>query len=136
MSMVGRRTVGLRDSGTARGAGLGNVSVGELAAEFDEKAIVDAAQQGDQKALSALYDHYFPRVYRYVATAVFDRRRKESPRRFSPDHPEPRPSPASTPFGAWVSDRTNEVVSHVRRQKADDDGQLTEYIQDLRQPRG
>ena len=34
---------------------MGNVTVGELVAEFNEKAIVDAAQLGDQVALSALY---------------------------------------------------------------------------------
>jgi RNA polymerase sigma-70 factor (ECF subfamily) len=114
---------------------LANVSVGELAAEFDEKAIVDAAQQGDQTALSALYDHYFPRVYRYVAsrlpstedaedvtTEIF-LRIIQNLRSFSW---------RGLPFGAWVFRiARNEVVSHVRRQKVrTTTAQLTESIKD------
>lgn len=114
---------------------LGNVSVGELAPDFDEKAIVDAAQSGDQVALSELYDHYFPRVYRYVATRLSSTedaedvtteiflRIIENLRSFTW---------RGLPFGAWVFRiARNEVVSHVRRQKVrTTTAQLTESIQD------
>jgi RNA polymerase sigma-70 factor (ECF subfamily) len=109
--------------------------VGDPAAEFDEKAIVDAAQRGDQTALSALYDHYFPRVYRYVATRLSSTEDAEDVtteiflriiqnlRSFTW---------RGLPFGAWVFRiARNEVVSHVRRQKVrTTTAQLTEYIQD------
>jgi len=45
---------------------LAITSVHELAPEFDERAVVEAARHGDAGALSNLYEHYFPRVYRYV----------------------------------------------------------------------
>ncbi len=135
MPMVERRTVGLADSGTARGAGLGNSTVGELAPEFDEQAIVEAAQRGDQTALGALYDHYFPRVYRYVSTRLATAedaedvtteiflRVIENLRSFTW---------RGLPFGAWVFRiARNEVVSHVRRQKVRTaTAPLTESIRD------
>lgn len=114
---------------------MGYTTVGELAPEFDEKAVVDAAQEGDQTALSALYDHYFPRVYRYVATRLSSTedaedvtteiflRIIENLRSFTW---------RGLPFGAWVFRiARNEVVSHVRRQKVRTaTAQLTEAIQD------
>ncbi|MFN8616876.1 MAG: sigma-70 family RNA polymerase sigma factor [Dehalococcoidia bacterium] len=114
---------------------MGNTTVGELAPEFDEQAVVDAAQRGDQVALSALYDHYFPRVYRYVSTRLSSAedaedvtteiflRIIENLRSFSW---------RGLPFGAWVFRiARNEVVSHVRRQKVrSSTAQLTEFIQD------
>jgi RNA polymerase sigma-70 factor (ECF subfamily) len=109
--------------------------VGELAPEFDEQTVVDRAQQGDQEALSALYDHYFPRVYRYVASRLTSTedaedvtteiflRIIENLRKFSW---------RGLPFGAWVFRiARNEVVSHVRRQKVRSvTAQLSESIQD------
>ena len=114
---------------------MANTSVGELAPDFDERAIVDAAQVGDQQALAALYDHYFPRVYRYVSTRLSTTedaedvtteiflRIIENLRRFSW---------RGLPFGAWVFRiARNEVVSHVRRQKVRSaTAQLSETIQD------
>ena len=133
--MVERRTVGPEGSGTAQGAGLANTSVDTMTPDFDEKAIVDAAQEGDQVALSALYDHYFPRVYRYVSTRLSTTedaedvtteiflRIIENLRKFSW---------RGLPFGAWVFRiARNEVVSHVRRQKVRSaTAQLSESIQD------
>ena len=114
---------------------MGNTTVGELAPDFDEQAVVDAAQQGDHTALSALYDHYFPRVYRYVSVRLSSTedaedvtmeiflRIIENLRSFSW---------RGLPFGAWVFRiARNEVVSHVRRQKVrTTTAQLTESIQD------
>lgn len=114
---------------------MGYTSVDALAPEFDEQAVVDAAQEGDQTALSALYDHYFPRVYRYVATRLSSTedaedvtteiflRIIENLRSFTW---------RGLPFGAWVFRiARNEVVSHVRRQKVRTaTAQLTEAIQD------
>jgi len=114
---------------------LGNSTVGELAPEFDEQAIVEAAQRGDQLALSALYDHYFPRVYRYVSSRLASAedaedvtteiflRIIENLRSFTW---------RGLPFAAWVFRiARNEIVSHVRRQKVRSaTAQLTESIQD------
>ncbi len=114
---------------------MGNTTVGELASEFDEQAVVEAAQRGDQVALSSLYDHYFPRVYRYVATRLSSAedaedvtteiflRIIENLRSFTW---------RGLPFGAWVFRiARNEVVSHVRRQKVRSaTAELTESIQD------
>jgi len=119
--MIERRTLGLQDSGAAQGADLAQISVHELAPGFDEFAAVEAAKEGDQGALSALYEHYFPRVYRYVAARLINREDAED---------------VTTevflriidningftwrglPFGAWVFRiARNEVVSHVRKQK-------------------
>jgi RNA polymerase sigma-70 factor (ECF subfamily) len=114
---------------------MAHSKVGELAPDFDEQRIVEAAQQGDQVALSQLYDHYFPRVYRYVSTRLSSTedaedvtteiflRIIENLRSFSW---------RGLPFGAWVFRiARNEVVSHVRRMKVRTaTAQLTETIQD------
>ena len=133
--MLERRTSALEGSGAAQGAGLANQTVGELAPNFDEQAVVGAAQQGDQGALAMLYDHYFPRVYRYVSarldsnedaedvtTEIF-LRIIENLRSFAW---------RGLPFGAWVFRiARNEVVSHVRRQKTRSaTAPLTETIRD------
>jgi len=114
---------------------LVNLTVGELAPEFDEQAVVEAAQQGDQASLGMLYDHYFPRVYRYVASRLSSNedaedvtteiflRVIENLRSFSF---------RGLPFGAWVFRiARNEVVSHVRRQKVRSaTAELSETIRD------
>ncbi|WP_322795510.1 RNA polymerase sigma factor [Tepidiforma sp.] len=100
---------------------MAHTAVDELAPDFDEQAIVEAAQQGDQQALAALYDHYFPRVYRYVASRLSSTedaedvtteiflRVIENLRTFTF---------RGLPFGAWVFRiARNEIVSFVRRQK-------------------
>lgn len=93
-----------------------------LAPEFDEQVVVLAAQSGDHDALSDLYGHYFPRVYRYVYTRLASNEDAEDVTeeiflkiidnlagyQFR-----------GLPFGAWVFRiARNEVVSHVRRRKA------------------
>lgn len=93
----------------------------KLAPEFDEDATVLAAQRGDHTALSDLYAHYFPRVYRYVGARLVSTHDAE-------DVTEeiflkiidnlPAYQFRGLPFGAWVFRiARNEVVSHVRRQK-------------------
>jgi RNA polymerase sigma-70 factor (ECF subfamily) len=111
------------------------VPVNELAPDFDEYAIVEAAKLGDASALSALYEHYFPKVYRYVASRL----------RASEDAEDVTEEIflriidnvgsfawRGLPFGAWVFRiARNEVVSHVRRQKTRGvSAQLTELIPD------
>lgn len=119
--MLERRTVGLHASGTAQGAGLGDSAVERLAPEFDEAKTVLAAQGGEQAALSDLYGHYFPRVYRYVCARLASNEDAE-------DVTEEiflkiidnlgAYQFRGLPFGAWVFRiARNEVVSHVRRQK-------------------
>ncbi len=89
--------------------------------EFDERLVVDSAKGGDQGALARLYEHYLPRVYRYVAarlgagedaedvTQEVFLRVVDGLERFSW---------RSAPFAAWVFRIAhNEVVSHVRRRK-------------------
>ena len=114
---------------------MANVSVGELAPEFDEQAVVTAAQRGDQSALSDLYEHYFPRVYRYVASRLGNTEDAE-------DVTEEiflrlidnlgTFTFRGLPFGAWVFRiARNELVSHVRRQKVRSaTAPLTEFIPD------
>jgi RNA polymerase sigma-70 factor, ECF subfamily len=115
---------------------VANVSVDELAPEFDEQAIVIAAQGGDQGALSALYEFYFQRVYRYVSARLGNGEDAE-------DVTEEiflrlidnlgSFSFRGLPFGAWIFRiARNEIVSHVRRQKVRSaTAPLTEFIPDL-----
>lgn len=134
--MLERRTVELQSFGTAQGAGLANPAVEELLPGFDEQAIVLAAQRGDQEALAGLYEHYFPKVYRYVAVRLGNTEDTEDVTEeiflrlidnlnsfvFR-----------GLPFGAWVFRiARNEIVSHVRRQKVRSaTAPLTEFIPDL-----
>jgi len=134
--MLERRTVGAEITGAAQGAGLANPSVDEMLSEFDEQAVVNAARDGDQGALSNLYEYYFPRVYRYVAARLASAQDAE-------DVTEEiflrvisnlqRFSWRGLPFGAWVFRiARNEVVSHVRRQKnRNQTAPLTEAIPSL-----
>lgn len=111
------------------------VSVEERAPELDERTLVEAAQRGSQDALAALYEHYFPRVYRYVAARLGGGEDAE-------DVTEEiflriisnlgSFTWRGLPFGAWVFRiARNEVVSHVRRQKSrGQSAELTEAIPD------
>ena len=107
-----------------------------LAPDFDERSVVKAAQTGNRDALSALYEHYFPKVYRYVAarlpasedaedvtTEVF-LRVIDNLHTFTF---------RGLPFGAWLFRiARNELVSFVRRQKVrGNTAELTESIPDL-----
>ena len=110
----------------------------ELAPDFDERAVVEQAQGGDQEALTTLYSFYFPRVYRYVAGRVRSTQDAEDVteevflrlvanlKKF-----EWR----GLPFGAWVFRiARNEVVSHARRQRRRGvPAQLSETMPDERQ---
>lgn len=82
---------------------------------------MEAAQRGNQAALARLYEHYFPRVYRYASARLANNEDAE-------DVTEEiflrvidnidGFSFRGFPFGAWVFRiARNEVVSHVRRQK-------------------
>jgi RNA polymerase sigma-70 factor (ECF subfamily) len=134
--MLERRTLGLPSPLRPRGLlVVVNSPVDELAPEFDEYTIVEAAKSGDNGALSSLYEQYFPRVYRYTAarlgnsddaedvtTEVF-LRIVENINSFTW---------RGLPFGAWVFRiARNEVVSFVRRQKTRGGAtQLSEMIPD------
>lgn len=111
------------------------VRVEQVASDFDEQAVVEAAKLGDQDALGKLYEHYFPRVYRYVVSRL---RSNEDAEDVTEEiflriidnvgSFEWR----GLPFGAWVFRiARNEVVSHVRRQKTrGQNTQLSESIPD------
>jgi RNA polymerase sigma-70 factor (ECF subfamily) len=111
------------------------VRVEQLAPDFDEQATVEAAKLGEAEALGTLYEHYFPRVYRYVVSRL---RSNEDAEDVTEEiflriidniaNFEWR----GLPFGAWVFRiARNEVVSHVRRQKnRGQSTQLTESIPD------
>ena len=99
-----------------------STSVSDLAPDFDEHAVVEAAKKGDQESLSKLYEFYFPRVYRYVASRVSSSEDAEDVteevflkilsnlKKFSW---------RGLPFGAWVFRiARNETISHARRQKS------------------
>lgn len=108
--------------------------VEERVPEFDEFAVVEAARRGSQAALADLYEHYFPKIYRYVLV------------RLGPEDAEDVTTEVflrvidnisgftwrGLPFGAWIFRiARNEVVSHVRRQKVrSNTTQLTDSISD------
>mgnify|MGYP002336232066 CR=1 FL=1 len=89
--------------------------------EFDEYAVVEAARQGSQVALAELYEHFLPKVYRYVVNRLGNSEDAE-------DVTEEiflrvidnlgSFTWRGLPFGAWLFRiARNEVVSHVRKQK-------------------
>ncbi len=96
-------------------------TVEELVPEFDEFTVVEAAKRGSQDALTALYEHYFPRVYRYIVARLGS----------SEDAEDVTEEVflrivnniqgfnwRGLPFSAWVFRiARNELVSHVRREK-------------------
>lgn len=113
-------------------------SVGELAPDFDERAVVEAAQNGDNEALAMLYEFYFPRVYRYVAARVMVSEDAEDVTEevfFRILANLEKFTWRGLPFGAWVFRiARNEVVSHVRKQKVrGNTSPLEEAIPDTRQ---
>lgn len=100
---------------------MAGLSVDELVPDFDERRVVEAAKEGSNDALAALYEFYFPRVFRYVVARLGNGEDAE-------DVTEEiflkiidnigRFSWRGLPFGAWVFRiARNEVVSHVRRQR-------------------
>lgn len=95
--------------------------VDELAPEFDEFAVVEAAKCGDEPALSRLYEHYFPKVYRYVASRLSATEDAEDVTEeifLRVIHNLSGFTWRGLPFGAWIFRiARNEVVSHVRKQK-------------------
>lgn len=100
---------------------MARTPVDELAPEFDEQAVVEAARRGNQAALAKLYEHYFPRVYRYTSARLANSEDAEDVTEEIflriIDNLESF-SFRGLPFGAWVFRiARNEVVSHVRRQK-------------------
>jgi RNA polymerase sigma-70 factor, ECF subfamily len=114
---------------------LTQTPVDELVPGFDEQSTVEAAQRGDAVALSRLYEHYFPPVYRYVASRLPGTEDAE-------DVTEEiflrvidnigSFTWRGLPFGAWIFRiARNEVVSHVRRQKTrGNTAELSEFIPD------
>jgi len=132
---VGRRTVRLPKIRRGQGAGLENRTVDELVAEFDEFTLVEAAKNGNQRALSELYEHFFPKVYRYAAARLGNTEDAEDVTEeifLRVVHNIQSFSWRGLPFGAWVFRiARNEVVSHVRREKTRGaTTELTETIQD------
>jgi RNA polymerase sigma-70 factor (ECF subfamily) len=115
---------------------LTHTPVDELVPEFDEYAIVEAARRGQQDALSRLYEHYFPKVYRYVASRLPSTEDAEDVTEeifLRIIHNIGGFTWRGLPFGAWVFRiARNEVVSHVRRQKVR--GAHTELSEHLPDP--
>jgi len=90
--------------------------------EFDERQVVELARRGDRGALSALYEYFFPRVYRYVAARLNSTEDAEDVttevflRVIDNLHTFRW---RGAPFGAWVFRIAhNEVISFVRRQQS------------------
>lgn len=114
---------------------MAGLSVDELVPDFDERVVVEEAQGGSNDALAALYEFYFPRVFRFVAARLGSGEDAE-------DVTEEiflkiinnigKFSWRGLPFGAWVFRiARNEVVSHVRRQRyRSGTSQLDESIED------
>lgn len=100
---------------------MANLSVEELAPDFDERAAVEAAKLGNREALAALYEFYFPRVFRYTAARLATSEDAEDVTNeiFLKiiDNIDSF-SWRGLPFGAWVFRiARNEVISFVRKQK-------------------
>lgn len=126
---------GFRISGADQGAGLGNRTIDEFGVEFDEFTLVEAAKNGNQRALTELYEHFFPKVYRYVAARLGNTEDAEDVTEeifLRVVHNIQGFSWRGLPFGAWVFRiARNEVVSHVRREKnRSATTELTETIPD------
>jgi len=107
---------------TAQGAGLAKTPVYRGTDEFDERHIVELAQRGDRSALSAIYEVYQPRVYRYVAARLASIEDAEDVtteiflRVIDKLHTFRW---RGIPFGAWLFRIAhNEVVSFIRRQRS------------------
>ena len=106
--------------------------------EFDEFAIVEAAKRGNPTALAQLYEHYLPKVYRYVVSRLGNSEDAEDVTEeifFKVINNLSGFSWRGLPFGAWLFRiARNEVVSHVRRQKSrGQSAPLNEMIQDFSQ---
>lgn len=91
--------------------------------EFDERAVVTAAQAGDELAIGQLYDHYLPRIFRFMYARLGSREDAEdltaevffrvidNLHRFAWRD--------ETPFGAWLFRiARNELVSMLRRRNS------------------
>lgn len=135
MPKLERRTVGHRDTGTAQGADVATTRLEEIAVEFDEFAVVEGARAGDAEALSALYEHYFPRVFRYVSSRLHNGDDAEDVTEEIFLRIIDNVSGFTwrgLPFGAWVFRiARNEIVSFVRKQKTRGiTAELTESIPD------
>lgn len=100
---------------------MANPTVSEFAPGFDEYQVVEAAKKGDQGALAALYEAYFPRVYRYLASRLDRTEDVEDVTEevfFRVVDKIGSFSWRGLPFGAWIFRiARNELVSHVRRQR-------------------
>jgi RNA polymerase sigma-70 factor, ECF subfamily len=120
---------------SSQGAVLSKPSVDEMVQEFDEYTIVEAAKRGDQDALARLYEHYFPRVYRYVSARLG---RSEDAEDVTTEvflrviDNIGGFTWRGLPFGAWLFRiARNELVSHVRRERPRTaTAELTESIPD------
>jgi RNA polymerase sigma-70 factor (ECF subfamily) len=101
---------------------LANLSVGEQVPGYDEFAVVEAAKRGESEALSQLYEHYSPRVYRFVnarLSSIEDAEDVTTEIFLKIIDGIGSFTWRGIPFGAWVFRiARNEVVSHVRRQKS------------------
>src|SRR5207237_57730 len=121
-----------------QGAGLANPPVEALLEEFDEFAVVEAAKRGHQGALSDLYEHYFPKVYRYVASRLGNTEDAEDVTEELFLKIVQRLGGFSwrgLPFGAWLFRiARNEVVTHVRKVRSRaTTAPLSEMIPDSRE---
>lgn len=115
---------------------MARLSVEDLAPEFDEQQVVDAAKAGQGDALALLYEFYLPRVYRYVAARLGGGEDAEDVTEeifLKIIHNLGSFTWRGLPFGAWVFRiARNEVVTHVRRQRyRGSNAQLSESIPDL-----
>jgi RNA polymerase sigma-70 factor, ECF subfamily len=90
-------------------------------APFDEQSLVARATQGDEGAFTALYDHYFDRIYRHVYYRVGRSQDAEDLTQqvfLQAWRALPRYRQTETPFVAWLfTIAHNTLVSFYRRQK-------------------
>jgi len=112
---------------------VAETTLNDLRPDFDERALVERAKDGDQQALAELYERYLPRIYRYVAARLpaADAEDVTSTVFLKMVDSLGRYEWRGLPFGAWLFRiARNEVVSFVRRERYREADPLDEALRD------
>lgn len=112
----------------------------------DEKQLVEKVKDGESAAFGALYDHYMPRIYRFVLLKVSHREEAEdlTHQAFlkayeNIDKYSNEGKYVGLTFGSWLYRiARNIVIDHYRSRKGHDDAklelQIDDFIEELASP--
>jgi hypothetical protein len=93
---------------------------GQIMSVFDERQRLDGLQKLDSQAISAIYDQYFPEVYRYVRYRINDDRTAEDIASDVFVHlleaVQKKQGPQSSLKGWLIATASHSVNDHFRRQ--------------------